>query len=293
MGWDYDTLSHLQNVTLSCRTDNDNADCGDHDAGESDRAANFTDIVSSELILICIASYLGVPSLLALSSTTKGIRSVMHSTPGVWRTIDFRDMSSPESSEENLLKFLRQPYVSRDCRILILDGLSFDHHFLDRLLLRELPRLHSISLRYCPDLNGDQLIKLIDYIRRPSAPRPLLLKYMSLLGAPLFALNRASSFAPVIVAAARDEIQTDLHDLQCLGQDHREGDAREGKWHLKIQYPNHPCSVCSIQQDVCMKCHLKKSCVGCHSFYCDDCEPYPSVNPHFLPFCVFFWSLWC
>jgi len=282
MGWDFDSLpQHHQNVTLKFPTQQVTVNNSFYTADqEYDRAANFTDIISNELILICIASYLTVPCLLALSSTTKDIREVMHSTPGVWRTVDFSDISpsfSQDCSEKSLLKFFRQPYISRDCRVLILDGLSFDHHFLDKLLLREMPGLHSISLLSCPDLNGDQLIKLIDYIRRPSAPRPLTLKYMALLGAPLFALNQASSFAPVIVAAAGDEIRTDLHTLQCLGKDHLDVDTRERKWHLKVQYPNHPCALCSIQQDVCMKCHVKKSCVGCHSFYCDECEPYPSV----------------
>jgi hypothetical protein len=281
MGWDLDTLpQRLQNVTLSTQqVPIDSSSC--IDSQDFNRAANFTDIISSELVLICIASYLPVPSLLSLSSTTKDIRAVMHSTPGVWRTCDFTHFleSSQDCSQKNLVKFLRQHYVSRDCRVLILDGLAFDHQFLDNLLLREMPALHSISLLSCPDLNGDQLIKLIDYIRRPSAPRPLTLKHMAVLGAPLFALNQASRFAPAIVAAAGDEIHTDLHGLQCLGEEHREADEREGKWHLKVQYPNHPCTLCSIQQDVCMKCHVKQSCVGCHSFYCDDCEPYPSVLP--------------
>jgi len=282
MGWDYDAQNHQGTLTafpervIPPKSDSPAID------PESDRAANMTDLISSELILICIASYLTVPSLLALSSTTQEIRAAMHSTPGVWRIIDFSDIPTPDSCEKNVVKFLRQPYVSRDCRVLILDGLTFDHQFLDHLLLREMPSLYSISLLSCPNLNGDQLIKLIDYIRRPSAPRPLALKSMALLGAPLFALNQASYFAPVIVAAAGDEIDTDLHGLQCLGNDHREVDLRERKWHLKIRYPNHPCALCSIQQDVCMKCHVKKSCVGCHSFFCDDCEPYPTVNrtPH-------------
>ena len=280
MGWDFEAQNH--NVTLPSMThERLTTSKSDYPAveTESDRAANMTDLISSELILICIASYLAVPSLVALSSTTREIRAAMHSTPGVWRTVDVSDIStSPHYSEINLLKFLRQPYVSRDCRVLILDGLSFDHQFLDHVLLREMPSLHSISLLSCPNLNGDQLIKLIDYIRRPSAQRPLALKSMALLGAPLFALNTASIYAPVIVAAAGDEIETDLHGLQCMGEDHRVADMREGKWHLKVQYPNHPCAVCSIQQDVCMKCHVKKSCVGCHSFYCDNCEPYPSVT---------------
>src|SRR5271154_174466 len=143
MGWDLDTLPQLvQNVTLS--TNKVSIDSSAYvDSQDFNRAANFTDIISSELVLICIASYLRVPSLLALSSTSKDIREVMHSTPGVWRTCDFSDfLNSPQDcSQTNLVKFLRQHYVSRDCRVLILDGLSFDHQFLDNLLLREMPAL--------------------------------------------------------------------------------------------------------------------------------------------------------
>ena len=147
MDWDLDTLpQRLQNVTLSTQqVPIDSSSC--IDSQDFNRAANFTDIISSELVLICIAGYLPVPSLLSLSSTTKDIRAVMHSTPGVWRTCDFTDFleSSQDCSQKNLVKFLRQHYVSRDCRVLILDGLAFDHQFLDNLLLREMPALHSRS----------------------------------------------------------------------------------------------------------------------------------------------------
>lgn len=243
------------------------------------RPADFTDIVTSELVLICVTSYLTAPSLLSLSSTSRGIRSAMHKTPGAWRTIDLSDLIYvPDPS--SLLRFLRRPYVSRDCRRLILDGLPFDHHLLGQILLGELPAIHTISLMSCPNLNGDLLIKLIDYIRRPTAPRPLYLQRILLLGAPLFPLNQASSHAPIIVKAADPEIETDL--AQCPGKDHVNNDNDEGKWRLKVEYPNHPCSLCQIPQNVCMKCHLKKSCVGCHSFFCDDCEPYPMVFPLYL-----------
>jgi hypothetical protein len=244
------------------------------------RPADITDVVTNELVLICVTSYLTVPSLLSLSSASRGIRSAMHTTPGAWRTIDLSDLIRIPSSP-SLLKFLRQPYVIRDCRRLILDGFPFDHDLLGQILLGELPAIHTISLKYCPYLNGDHLIKLIDYIRRPSAPRPLSLRRVLLLGAPLFPYNQASSYAPIIVKAAGTEIETDL--AQCSGKDHLDIDSREGKWRLKVEYPNHPCALCQVPQNVCMKCHLKKSCVGCHSFFCDDCEPYPRVSPPFPP----------
>ena len=254
-----------------------NAPNGDvEDSGTSFRAANFTDILSSELVLICITSYLPVATLLALSATTKEIRNVMHSAPGVWRTLDLTDKNIPDANV-SLVQFLRQPYVRRDCRHLILDGVDFDHTLLDQILLREATSLASLSLRYCPRLNGNQLIKLIDYIRRPSAPRPLSLKYLSLLGAPMFPLNAASAYAKYIVAAAADEILTDLHNSQCMGQDHINNDLNHNQWHLRTLYPNNPCVACTTPQLVCMKCHVRKSCVGCHSYYCDECEPYPNV----------------
>lgn len=258
-------------------------------SGEPDRAethsptATFWDIISSELVLLCITSYLPVPALLSLCSTNKEIRTAMLNTPGVWRTVDLSDLWDLED-ESQLITFLRRPYVRRDCRLLILDNLTFSHDFLDNILLREIPRIRSISLLSCPALNGDQLIKLIDYIRRPSAPRPLSLQHMSLLGAPLFPLNQPSTFAPIIVAAAGDEIQTDLHSLHCPGKDHYEVDLNQRQWYLKVQYPNHPCAMCNKPQDVCMRCHVKKSCVGCHSYFCDECEPYPDVC--FVPLAI-------
>lgn len=242
------------------------------------RAADFSDLVSCDLVLICIASYLPAPSLLSLSSASRYVRSSMHTTPGVWRIIDLSDLYRHPEPDAYLVKFLRQSYVARDCRTLILDGLSIDHIFLDQLILREMPAIHYISLSSCPNLNGDQLIKLIDYIRRPSAPRPLSLRRISLLGAPLFPLNQPSVYAPFIVAAAGDEICTDLHFLQCFGRDHIDRDIAKHQWHLKVKYPNHPCVECNVPQEVCMNCHVNHSCKGCHSFYCDQCEPYPKVS---------------
>jgi hypothetical protein len=142
-----------------------------------------------------------------------------------------------------------------------------------------MPGLHGISLRSCPNLNGDQMINLIIYITRLSAPRPLALRYIALLGAPLFPLNQPSRYAPVIVATASDEILTDLHGMQCLGKDHLESDIINRRWSLKEKYPNHPCVECHARQELCMKCHVRKTCVGCLSFYCDTCEPHPEVPP--------------
>ena len=248
------------------------------------RPATFLDLISSELILISITSYLTIPALLALSSTNKEIRGFMHNTRGVWRTVDLSDLDE-DIDTENLIRFFRQPFVSRDCRQLVLDGLHFDHEFLDQILTSEMSQVASISLASCPSLNGELLIKLIHYLRRPSAPRPLGLRYVALLGAPLFPLNQPSVLAPIIVAAAGSEIATDLHSLQCFGKWHVSTDRHEGKWHLKMKVPEHPCAVCHQPQDVCMKCHVKKSCVGCHAFYCDDCEPYPNVPPIYKGYC--------
>lgn len=253
---------------------------GKNDSGQSFQYANFSDILSSELVLICIAAYLPVSALLALSSTSRHIRSVMHTTPGVWRVIDLSDLRSILHPETSLIGFLRTPCVARDCRHLIFDGVNFDHELLGLFLVRDMLKIHTLSIQNCPRLNGDQLIKLIEYIRRTTADRPLALRYISMLGAPLFPLNQPSSHAPVIVAASGQEILTDLHSMQCLGKDHIEEGMVKQQWHLTGLYLDHPCTMCHAEQDVCMKCRIKKTCVGCHSFYCDDCEPYPNVFSH-------------
>ena len=241
------------------------------------RPAHFADLISNELILIKISSYLSVQSLLAVSATSKGILSAVCSTPGVWRTIDLSKLCIG-NREASMINFLRKPHVKRDCRRLVLDGSDLPHQLLHQIVLFEIPHLRSLSLLSCPWLNGGLLINLINYIRRPSAPRPLSLQYIALFGAPLFPLNEPSFYAPRIVAVAGNEIQTDLHSLQCLGKDHIDDDQRRTRWHLKAPYPNHPCVLCHTEQEVCTKCHIKKSCVGCLSFYCDNCEPHPNVH---------------
>ena len=236
------------------------------------------DILSSELILICIASFLQVSSLLSLSATNKDIRMMMKYTRGVWRTIDLSNLSHLINPEIPFLAFLRRSYVKRDCRTLILDGTQIDHTCLDTILLREMLEISTISLKSCPNLNGEKLIKLIEYIRRFTAPRPLYLKNMYLLGPPLFKPLHPSIYAPVIVATAGTEISTDLHSLQCFGKDHIEKDKTLSQWHLSTSYPK-PCTICSAQQFICIKCHDKKTCVECLAYYCDKCEPHPIVLP--------------
>ena len=249
MAWEVGRLDEAVDSTIHQKHGAAESESTAHDI----RPANFTDIITNELVLICVTSYLNVPSLVSLSSTNKEIRSVMHTTPNVWRTIDLSDLWS-SNTDLFLLKFLRQPYVSRDCRLLILDGLNFDHSVLDQILLREMPMLRSISLLSCPNLNGDQIIKLIDYIRRPSNPQPLTLRYISLFGAPLFPLDQSSEIAPIIVAAAGSEIITDLHSLQCrLGR-------RRGALQLAGRGRG----------------------LWCCRHRCKECEPYPSVSIHFL-----------
>jgi hypothetical protein len=247
------------------------------DSPQAFQFASFSDILSSELVLIGITAYLPVSALLSLSSTSRQVRSVMQSTPGVWRVVDLSDRPDIPNPKPSILKLLRTPYVARDCRHLILDGINFDYDLLDAILVREMRGIHTLSIQSCPGLNGDQLIKLIDYIRRTTAPRPLALRYISMLGAPLFPFNQASSYAPIIVAAAGQEILTDLHSRQCMGHDHIETDMAKRQWHLKTIYPDHPCTICHTEQEVCMNCHIKETCVGCNSFYCENCEPYPKV----------------
>jgi hypothetical protein len=251
-------------------------------SASSFRPATLHDLISTELVLISITAYLPVSALFALSSTNREIRAAMFGTPGVWRTIDLSEMEY-DLDTEALVRFFRKPFISRDCRQLILDGLLFDHEFLDQVLTREMSQISSISLIACPNLNGDQIIKLIDYLRRPSAPRPLHLRHMALLGAPLFPPNQPSVLAPVIVAAAGLEIETDLHSSQCFGKDHIKMDQLEKRWHLKVKFPNHPCVQCHRPQELCAKCHVKKSCVGCHAYYCDECEPFPNVPTYTHP----------
>jgi hypothetical protein len=242
------------------------------------RPACFIDLVSNELVLITLTSYLRAPSLLSLSSVSKAIQHAMRTTPGVWKTIDLTDFQLSSDAENALVTFLRQPFVRRDCRQLFLDGVDLMPKLLEQIVQFETPNLRSLSLRSCPQLDGDSLAALIGYVRRPSAPRPLSLRYIALLGEPLFPLNAPSYHAPNIVATAGNEIYTDLHSLQCWGKDHIGNDILERKWHLKTAL-NHQCVLCMAPQEVCIKCHLKKSCGGCHSFFCDDCEPYPNVLP--------------
>ena len=240
------------------------------------RTPHFTDLVLIELILLRIVSYLRVPSLLALSSTSKAISSIMLSVVGVWSRIDLSELMI-QNREESIIKFLRQPHVVRDCRQLILDGTDLPQIVIHKIVVCEVPRLESLSLHNCLGLEGDRLMELIDYIRRPSAPRPLSFQYMALLGGALFSLNEPSFYAPHVVSATGNEIQTDIHSLQCLGKSHIMADGDEAKWHL-APYSN-LCAICGGKQKVCMKCQIQNSYPRCDSFYCDNFGPELNVHP--------------
>jgi hypothetical protein len=196
----------------------------------------------------------------------------MHGTPGVWPTIDLSDQRCCDIDTTSLVTFFRQPFVWRDCRNLILDRLSCNNKFLHQVLTREMPNISSICIVSFPNINGDELIKLINYILRPSTPRPVQLQSLALLGAPLFPLDQPSVLAPILVAAADLEIITDLE--QCLGKNHIVTDRVERKWDIKGKFP---CTVCRRAQEVWNQCHVEKSYLRCRRFYCDECELYPNV----------------
>lgn len=163
-------------------------------------ATSLEDVMGNSLILDHLAPHLSPGSLLALSATSRFVRSLVLETPYVFRHLDLSTCrgaqlvdQSPidlggqtwrtERMDESLTEdeFYSGPLrgifanldrrsILRDVRTLVLDGLSVPADLVSEILLSDRFNLNVLSIRECQHLNERKLMQALNYAVRPTRP---------------------------------------------------------------------------------------------------------------------------
>ncbi|KAJ5143066.1 uncharacterized protein N7515_001853 [Penicillium bovifimosum] len=153
------------------------------------RPTSLEDVLSNSLVLDQMAPYLTVSSLMALSSTSRRLHTVITQTPYVFRHLDLSrcrgaELSTGTQSEDNLqteddvysaplkriFRSLERRDILRDVRTLNLDGLSVPADLVADIILTDRFNINILSIRECRHLNERKLMQVIQHAVRPTRP---------------------------------------------------------------------------------------------------------------------------
>ncbi|KAL4746181.1 hypothetical protein BDW72DRAFT_39274 [Aspergillus terricola var. indicus] len=164
------------------------------------KPASIEDVLGNGLILDHLVPYLTPGTLLALSATSRFVRSLIMETPYVFRHLDlsycrgaqltgqspihrggqtWRAERMDESLTEDefysaplrgIFANLERRSILRDVRTLILDGLPVPADLVSDLVLSDRFNLSLLSIRECRHLNERKLMQALNYAVRPTRP---------------------------------------------------------------------------------------------------------------------------
>ncbi|KAL4976527.1 hypothetical protein BDW66DRAFT_134675 [Aspergillus desertorum] len=164
------------------------------------KPTSLDDVLGNGLILDHLVPYLTPGSLLALSATSRFMRSLILETPYVFRHLDLSHcrgaqltvqapidcggqtgqaerMDGSLSEDEfysaplrGIFLNLERRSILRDVRTLILDGLSVPADLVSDLVLSDRFNLSLLSIRECLQLNERKLMQALNYAVRPTRP---------------------------------------------------------------------------------------------------------------------------
>ncbi|KAJ5708051.1 hypothetical protein N7488_007852 [Penicillium malachiteum] len=145
--------------------------------------------LSNSLILDHVAPYLSIPSLMALSSTSHLMHSMVTRTPYIFRHVDLSNCkgaqlpTTPQSQDNtqtedqvysaplrHIFNSLEKRSVLQDVRTLVLDGLPVPTDLVSDIILSDRFNVNILSIRECQHLNERKLMQLIQYAVRPTRP---------------------------------------------------------------------------------------------------------------------------
>ncbi|KAG5979172.1 hypothetical protein E4U55_005474 [Claviceps digitariae] len=167
-----------------------------HTLVELEIPTSLFDVLHNSLILRHIAPHLPLHSLLQLSATSKDFRSLIRTTPGVFRHLDLRrakkarapyhvtgnglvringriyDSSSDDDAHSiplrGVLSAIRQQNILRDVQTLILDGLAVSSELCHEIINDPSYSVRVLSIRGVTNLNEAKLCDTLQYACRPS-----------------------------------------------------------------------------------------------------------------------------
>lgn len=151
--------------------------------------APIEDALSNSLILDNIAPYLPVPSLMALSSTSRTLQAMITQTPYIFRRLDLTQCRGAQfpatlpTEDDDLIEdqvysaplrrifsSLEKRSVLQDVRTLVLDGLSVPADLVADIILTDRFNVNILSIRECRHLNERKLMQTIQHAVRPTRP---------------------------------------------------------------------------------------------------------------------------
>ncbi|OQE39158.1 hypothetical protein PENCOP_c007G06416 [Penicillium coprophilum] len=147
------------------------------------------DVLSNSLILDQMAPYLSVSSLMALSSTSRRLHTVITQTPYVFRHLDLShcrgtELSAATQAENDsqtedemystplkrIFTNLEGRDILQDVRTLILDGVAVPADLVADIILTDRFNINILSIRECRHLNERKLMQVIQHAVRPTRP---------------------------------------------------------------------------------------------------------------------------
>lgn len=156
------------------------------------------DILSNEYLLLHTTPYLLPTELLALGLCSRSYHSLITHSRSVWRHLNLSLSPSQQTAtftstaiaqrtltpryQSELHTLLQKPFVLRDVKTLVLDGLPATVELLHDLLNGSTCRLQLLSIRECSTINERELMLLFQYLVRPSRETPPSLKGCYLFG---------------------------------------------------------------------------------------------------------------
>lgn len=151
--------------------------------------APIEDALSNSLILDHMAPYLSVPSLMALSSTSRLLHNMITQTPYVFRHLDLtncRGAQLPATTQQDedtmtedqiysaplrrIFSSLEKRSILQDVRTLVLDGLTVPADLVADIILTDRFNVSILSIRECQHLNERKLMQVIQHAVRPTRP---------------------------------------------------------------------------------------------------------------------------
>lgn len=162
--------------------------------------ASLEGVLTNTLILDHLMPLLSVSSIMALTATSKTLRSLIRETPYVFRHLDlttcrgadvpdigpidvggevWRSERMDESITEEefyagplrgIFSRLERQSILSTVRTLVLDGLSVPAELVSEIILNDRFNVNILSIRECKNLNERRLMQVLQYAVRPGRP---------------------------------------------------------------------------------------------------------------------------
>ncbi|KAL4965385.1 uncharacterized protein BDV14DRAFT_173153 [Aspergillus stella-maris] len=192
------TVREIELTDEESSSSEEQSDCASIEA--LPKPTSLEDVLGNNLILDHLVPYLSAGPILALSATSRYMRSLIHETPYVFRHLDLSNCRGAQPTDQSpidsggqswraermdesltedefysgplrgIFANLERRSILRDVRTLILDGLSVPADLVSEIILSDRFNINILSIRECRHLNERKLMQALNYAVRPTRP---------------------------------------------------------------------------------------------------------------------------